>query len=248
MTLRLSSGLRDAILDYKARATDLMTATTISFGDGDGTGGNDTINDSGDGLAGFSVGDMITVSGSTSNDGVYEILAVAAGVIQIPAGSLSTEAAGDSVILAAARGGSIADLMKYGVIRIFSGPQPASADDTEQGAMLVEITQSSGAFEFGTETNGLVMGNVTSHALKRETGEVWSGTAEATGKAGWFRFYANTMATGGGSEEPIGASTSAIRFDGFIATSGAQLNMSNTVVTAGGTVTIDSVALTQPGA
>jgi hypothetical protein len=240
MTLRLSSGLRDAILDYKARATDLMTATTISFGDGDGTGGNDTINDSDDGLGGFSVGDMITVSGSTSNDGVYEILAVAAGIIQIPAGSLSTEAAGDTVVLAAARGGSIADLMKYGKIDIYSGTQPTSADDAETGTKLASITQSSGAFTSGVETNGLVMGNVTSHALKRETGEVWSGTAVATGTAGWFRFYANTVVTG--------ASTEAIRFDGAIATSGAQLNMSNTAVTSGGTTTIDSVALTQPGA
>lgn len=226
------------MLDYKAIASDLMVGTTISFGDGTGEVSRDQILDSGNGLAGFSVGDKITVSGSTSNDGSYEILAVAAAAISVPPTSLSTEAAGDTVILAAARGGSLADLMKYGTIHIYSGGQPTDADQAETGTKLVEITQSSGAFSTGVETNGLVMGNVTSSALKRESGEVWSGTAGASGTAGWFRFYANTIVSG--------ASTTAIRFDGAIATSGAQLNMSNTTVTDGGTTTIDSVTITQP--
>jgi hypothetical protein len=238
MTLRLSSGLRNAMLDKKAEATNLLYGTTFSYGDGDGTDGRDTINDSGVGLAGFSVGDMITVSGSTSNDGEYEILSVAAGVIEVPADSLTAEDAGDATILASARGGSLSDLMKYGTLHIYSGSQPTDADSAETGTKLVEITQSSGAFTSGTETNGLVMGNVTSYALKREVGDVWSGAAIASGTAGWFRFYANTVVTG--------ASTTAIRFDGNIATSGAQLNMSNTTVTSGGTTTIDSVSITQP--
>ena len=244
MTLRLSTGLRDAMLDYKAIASNLMVGTTISFGDGTGTDSTDQILDSGNGLAGFSVGDKITVSGSTSNDGSYEILAVAAGAIEIPAASLATEAAGDTVLLASARGGSLADLMKYGIIRIYSGSQPVGsgdytyADAAYTGTMLVEISQSSGTFVSGTETNGLVMGEVTDSALKRESGEVWSGTAAASGTAGWFRFYANTV--------DDTASLTALRFDGAIATSGAQLNMSNTTITLGGTTTIDSVSLTQP--
>lgn len=238
MTLRLSSGLAIAMLDYKAIATKLAAATTISFGDGDGTGGTDTINDSGNNLAGLSVGDKVTVAGSTSNDGIYEILTVAAGKIEVAAGSLTTEAAGDPVILATARGGSFADLLKYGVIDIYSGTQPTSADDAETGTKLLRITNGSGAFTSGVETNGLVMGEVTSFALKREVGTVWSGVGLASGTAGWFRFYANTVVTG--------VSTTAIRFDGAIATSGAQLNMSNTTVTIGGTSTIDAVNITQP--
>lgn len=240
MTLRFSSGLRNAILDYKARATDLMVASTISFGDGDGTGGRDTINDSNNGLAGFSVGDMITVAGSTSNNVTTEILSVAAAKIEVAAATLATEASGDTVILAAARGGCFSDLMKFGVIDIYTGTQPTSADDAETGTKLVRITQGSAAFTSGVETNGLVMGNVTSYALKREDGEVWSGVGLATGTAGWARFYANTVVTG--------ASTTALRFDMAVASSGAQLNMTNTSVTTGGTSTIDSVTLTQPAA
>lgn len=228
------------MLDYKGRATKLMTATTISFGDGDGTDGTDTINDSANNLAGYSVGDLITVVGSTSNDGVYEILTRAAGKIEVAAGSLTTEAAGDAVVLGTARGGCFSDLFKYGVIDIYNGPQPASADDAETGTKLLRITNGSGAFTSGVETNGLVMGEVTSFALKREVGTVWSGVGLANGQAGWFRFYANTVVTG--------VSITAIRFDGLVSTSGAQLNMSNTNVTLGGTSTVDSVNITQPRA
>jgi hypothetical protein len=238
MALRLSSGLRDAMLDYKARAIDLKVATTISFGDGDGAGGTDTINDSGSGLTGFSVGDMITVAGSTSNNVTAEILSVVGGKIEVAAGTLSTEAAGDTVILAAARGGSLSDLMKHGRLDIYTGSQPADADSAETGTKLVSITLSSGSFTPGQEANGLLLGNVSSFALQRETGQTWSGVAVATGTAGWFRFYDNAAVTG--------ASTTAKRFDGSIATSGAQLNMSNTSITTGGTTTIDTVAITQP--
>ncbi|UCG88385.1 MAG: hypothetical protein JSW71_07540, partial [Gemmatimonadota bacterium] len=70
---------------------------TISFVDGGG--GNDQIADSGDGLAVFSVGEVVKVSGSTDNDGLYTILAVAAGTLDVPTGSLTTEPAGDDVTL-----------------------------------------------------------------------------------------------------------------------------------------------------
>jgi len=238
MTVRLSTGLRNAMLDQKAVAQYQLTATTISFGSGTGTGGNDEILDSGDGLLGFSVGDKITVTGSTSNTFTAEILAVAAGAIEIALGATSTEAAGDPVVLASARGGSLADLFRYGVLRIFAGSMPTDADTTEGSTALVEITQSSGAFVAGTDTNGLLMGNVSSGVLATETGEVWSGVAGTTGTAGWFRFYDNSLSTG--------ASTTGIRFDGNIATSGAALNISNTAITSGGTVTIDTVSITQP--
>jgi hypothetical protein len=240
MTIRLSTGLRNAMLDEKAEVQEAYTADTISFGDSTGTGGNDQILDSADGLADFSVGDKITVFGSTSNNFTAEILAVETdgSAIEVAAGNVTTEAAGDQVVLASARGGSLADLFRYGVMRIFAGSMPTDADTTEGSTALVEITQGSGTFVAGTEDNGLLLGNVSSGVLAQETGETWSGAATSTGTAGWFRFYDNALTTG--------ASTTAIRFDGDIATSGAALNMSNTSITSGGTVTIDSVSITQP--
>jgi len=240
MTLRLSTGLRNAMLDEFAVAANLMTGTTISFRDGTGTDSRDRIADSGNGLAGFTLGDKVTVAASTSNNVTAEILAVAAGYLEVAAGTLSTEAAGEQVVLASASGGSFVDLFRNGVLDIYSGSQPTGSDSAETGTKLVSITLSSGAFVGGTATNGINLGEVSSGVLAKESGETWSGTAVATGVAGWFRFYDNSYTAG--------ASTSAVRFDGAVATSGSQLNMSNTSITTGGSTTIDSLALTQPAA
>lgn len=72
----------------------------IAFVDSD----PDTITDSNSGFltAGFSGGDKLTVSGSTSNDGTYIIASVTAGTITLVAGdSLTGEAAGDLVSILA---------------------------------------------------------------------------------------------------------------------------------------------------
>lgn len=71
------------------------TASTISF-----DSGSKEIRDSGNGFvtAQFRAGDSITVSGSSSNDGTYTMVSVAAGVIVV-AESLVTEASGATVTL-----------------------------------------------------------------------------------------------------------------------------------------------------
>jgi len=77
--------------------TPTITAITIAFVDGGA--GADTITDTGSGFvtAGFKGGDLITVSGSTSNDGNYTIVSVVAGTITLATGVLTVEAAGDNV-------------------------------------------------------------------------------------------------------------------------------------------------------
>jgi hypothetical protein len=72
--------------------------------------------------------------------------------------------------------------------------------------------------------------------LTKET-ENWSGVAAATGTAGWFRYMADAADT-------TGVSTVFRRLDGSIATSGAEMNLSSTAVTAGGTFTINSSSFT----
>ncbi|WP_289020405.1 hypothetical protein [Desulfobacter postgatei] len=238
MALRLSTGLRNALLDKKAESVNLIVATTVSFESGTGTDGRDRILDSGNGLGGYIRRDTVTVSGSTSNDGNYEILAVAAGYLEIAPTSLTNESSGDTIILAGARGGSFVDLFRNCVLDIYTGGQPVSADAAETGSKLISITLSSGSFTGGSAVNGLNFGEVASGVLHKEAGEVWSGVGLVSGTAGWFRFYANDYV--------LGASETAIRMDGGIATSGSQLNLSNTAITVGGTTTVDSVSLTLP--
>lgn len=129
-------------------------------------------------------------------------------------------------------------IMQNGVIRIFPGVQPSSADDGESVSPLLEITVSSGTFTAGTATNGLNFAAPADGSCAKASSEVWSGAAASTGTAGWFRFYANDMTTGSDSSHA--------RFDGSVSTSGAQLNMSSTAITAGATTTIDSFVVTMP--
>lgn len=85
-------------LGWKARTleafanADVYTpadGTTIAFVDGGA--GADTITDSADGFvtAGFEVGDTITVAGSTSNDGDYTLVDVAAGTLTLATGTVT---------------------------------------------------------------------------------------------------------------------------------------------------------------
>ncbi len=136
-------------------------------------------------------------------------------------------------------GKSMADALEYGVIRIYTGSQPANADAAEIGTLLVEITKSSAAStDPMTSSNGLSFAAAVDGSSPKTVSETWSGTAAATGTAGWFRFY--------DLDYDLGASTTAIRFDGAIATSGSDMNMANTSITSGGTTTIDTGAITLP--
>ena len=242
MTLRLSTGLRNALNAQKAVVMNQLTDTSISFNaDGGGAGGLDQILDSNNGLIGFSEYDNIQITGSTSNNVEKVMLSVAAGEILVAAGDMTlTEVAGDQVVLASSRGGSFADLFRHGVMRIYSGTQPTTADLVESGSLLAVISESSGAFTKDLDPNGINFDTSTAGVLGKRSDETWSGVGLLAATAGWFRFYDNGYTPG--------ESTTEIRFDGAIATSGGELNMGNTSITLGGTTTIDTVAITLPAA
>lgn len=238
--LRVSTGLRNALLSDKAAAIFVIVAqSTISFSVGDGPNGGDKLSDSGNGLSLAFPQGQITVFGSTSNPGTFNVLTVATdgSYIEVESGSFIAETAGAAVSVASATGGSFSDILRNGVIRIFPGTQPASADNTEGVSHLVEISKGSATFVPGG-TNGINLNGAASGVISKSATEIWSGVAVATNTAGWFRYYDKDRVTG--------ASTTARRFDGSVAQSAAQLNMSNTSVVSGSTSTIDSLAITFP--
>ena len=228
---RLNTNLRNALLNTHPEAVVVMSASTISFGDGDGSNGHDTINDSNNGLGNFIEKGYLTISGSNNNDKVVKILSVSAGVIEVAAGELTAESAGATVFLIECEGGSYRSIFRNGTIKIFTGPQPTSADDAETGTMLCNITLASGTFTPGSPTNGINFGEPNNGVLPKEDGEIWSGENAATGTAGWFRVYNND---------------GTISMDGACATSGAEMNMTSTSLTAGVTTTGDDVSITMP--
>lgn len=233
MAFRHSTKVRDDMLGLKATCNQLVTGTDIAIVDGGA--GNDSVTQVAAGLAGFEPGDMLTIQGSAlGNDGSYEILTVAAGVAEIPTGSVTApEVIGPQIILGSARGGSMIDQFRNGALVIRTGSQPTHADDAEAGSELIPISLSSLPFVPGAPGNGLNFGQVADAILHEALGEVWSGVATASGTAGHFRIY--------GNDKTEGASIVTPRIDGAIATSGSQMNMANTAITVDGTTTIDDV-------
>lgn len=240
MTTRLSTGLRNAMLTNNSYPRVLITGIVHSFVDGGA--GNDQIHRSAGSYVtdGFRVGDYISVTGSTSNNvtGV-KVLAVAAADLDVATATLTTEAAGDQVVIGTGgNGGSLDELLRDGVIDVYTGSQPATADLTESGTKLLRITKSSGAFTPGTETNGLNLATAAAGVSSKESGETWSGVGLAAGTAGWFRYYDNNATTG--------ASSTAVRFDGVCGVGSGELRMSSLTVAVGATTTVDSGSITQP--
>ncbi|MEF8794323.1 hypothetical protein [Thiohalorhabdus sp.] len=127
---------------------------------------------------------------------------------------------------------SFKDIFADGVIYIYSGIQPASADDPVQGTKLGEVTQDAGNFSFGSATNGLEFGTPSDGAIDKDGAENWKFEGLADGTAGWFRLMGNDL-------DDLGSSTTLPRMDGAIGTYGKDLNLSTTSITKGAPYTID---------
>lgn len=128
---------------------------------------------------------------------------------------------------------SLAALLDSGEIRIFSGSAPASADDSQTGTLLVTIGGASGSANWLQFKNTATAGKISKRAV------TWDGVAVATGTAGYFRYCASTS-------DPGTTSTTQIRIQGAVATSGAELNMSTVSIANGATQTIDTFDITMP--
>ena len=144
-------------------------------------------------------------------------------------------------------GSSLRRIMKDGFIELYPGTQPASADTAPPTAStpLVQIAANAGSpvqGRTGLEFATAAVDNV----LSKAAGQTWSGEGKSVATssgttAGWFRFYHSGYKGGGSSD---GATS--VCFDGSIATSGADLNMSNTTIVDGATTTLDTFTVTLP--
>lgn len=136
-----------------------------------------------------------------------------------------------------------ATLYTNGVMEIYTGTPPATADLTEvgSGTLLAIISNNGGTFVGGSPTNGLNFGTPVAGVLDKAPAEVWTDDAMADGIMGWFRFYDNTYTKG--------ASTTAKRFDGRISTvagDNVELWFTNTTVLTGAPILVNTLPITQP--
>ncbi len=128
-------------------------------------------------------------------------------------------------------------LLDGGEINIWSGSAPASADDAATGVLLVTVGEGSSN---GTDATLEFQTTITSGVMsKRST--TWDGIGLADGTAGYFRYCASTA-------DAHGSSTTEVRVQGSVATSGAELNMSSTSITSAATTTVDTFDITMPAA
>lgn len=122
---------------------------------------------------------------------------------------------------------SIQDLFSGCYIKIYTGTQPSSPDAAPTGTLLVTIdSQNNTGLHFDDATGGVLVKKAT---------ETWSGTAVATGTAGWFRIIAKG--------DSGGASTTDERIDGACGTAGAELTMSSTAIVQGAVQSISTFQL-----
>lgn len=127
---------------------------------------------------------------------------------------------------------SLDAIFAAGFIDIYTGAEPASADDAATGTKLCRISIASG----GTGINFAAA--AASGSLSKASGEVWSGTNLATGTAGYFRHVA--------AGDDATSSTTQARIQGSVGTSGADLNLSSVSLTSAATQTIDYYSVSLP--
>ena len=248
MALRRSQGLLNKMLGLRASITaicaapaanpDVLTLATGSPSTVTRTGGS-FITD------GFVAGDQLLLfqptspGNKTSIDGTLVAIVAALTLTLADAVVATGEAFIPGTVLAAAQGGSMKDIMKNGVIRIYSGAQPATPEAAVIGTLLLEVTVASGAFAHDAEAYGLEFGDPVTNYIEKCADEVWSGVGLAAGTAGWFRFCANPNDDGS-------LDTDLPRIDGTVGISGADAAISNTQIAVGATYTLDTMKLTAP--
>lgn len=137
---------------------------------------------------------------------------------------------------------SFGDLMNGGAIRVFSGAQPASADQPEQGTLLGVVSVNGQPWTAGASGWGLHFDPLGPYMMQRAT-ETWLLSCIANGTAGWFRIVANPPDNGQGS-------LTALRIDGAIGTPAAPSDMTwgNPAIVAGNSYPITNLFFAIPPA
>ncbi len=136
---------------------------------------------------------------------------------------------------------SFVDAFRDGVIDIYSGPQPGTADAPPSGTLLGQITADGLPWTPGSEQGGLRWGADGRYVIKTP-GVPWVLTGVAAGTAGWFRLRTNAPDDGE-------LSMDAVRLDGAISPvggEGAELWLATTSITPDTAILIQNFWIAVP--
>lgn len=128
-----------------------------------------------------------------------------------------------------------------GVIAVYNGTQPVTADDAVTGSLLGYVTLNGGYWAPGDTNNGLLY-DANGPYVSMPFGAQWALTVRQNGTASWFRVLGKDADVGGTSYDMP-------RIDGSINTSaetGAQLILPDVTLVLGDTIPINYFMYTIP--
>lgn len=242
MAMRLSTGFALALA---GKGSDVLAfGTDFTF-----TSATGVIASASYQFAGVQVGDTFYVKGSTNNGnkaGKITNVAVDGSSITVDTAITDESAGAATAVSCYSAGMSFKDILKYGVIAVYTGAQPASADDAESGTLLGYFTKTGAEFTPGVTSEGILLADSVDSSLNGVDGALIrlhsSMTAVkcipiASGTAGWVRYYDNAKITG--------ASTSARRLDLACGVGVGEFRLSSQVFTINVAVALNSISFLQ---
>lgn len=118
-------------------------------------------------------------------------------------------------------------------IDVYSGSRPESPDVAATGTKLYTLSASGGG-------GGLHLAAAAAgKAIAKAAAEIWQGVGLANGTAGYYRL--RTGADTGGTD-----STTAVRLDGTVGTSGADMNLTSVSVAVGAPYIVSAASFNIP--
>lgn len=138
----------------------------------------------------------------------------------------------------------VASLTSTSTITLTAKPGLGTQGNGTVASTVTTITKTDTNLTGGTDAvNGLIFGDAAAGKINKPTAALWQGLAVTDGTAGWFRLLGSIADSG-----VADAAEKFLRIDGTIATSGSDLNMTNTNFATGATQSIQSFSFTQPAA
>lgn len=126
-----------------------------------------------------------------------------------------------------------------GVIDLYDGSQPASANDAPNGTKIGSITESGGAFSHGSATNGLELQSNSDGTISIKSGETWIFTSAQAGTVRWGRLKTNAT-----DDDSSSTSQKRIDFSVGVTTGNMKIAQGVTFTAASQTATISAFTLT----
>jgi len=132
---------------------------------------------------------------------------------------------------------SLKAALANGVIRVYSGAQPASADSAATGTLLGTVSLAGGAFTEGTVTNGLEFDAPVGKSISKAAAEDWKFKGVAAGTIGYMRFQGNAV-------DAQGSSITLPRIDMSVGITSGDVRLSTVTSAVNSIITIDTFTIT----